>query len=123
VFLVFRDSAVDAVKQLSVLVFNRLSSDVALGGGAGESTALDDDNVFCRGDALVDIAARVKLPRSPDDFLLELLSVHGTLLRGLDEQGRRRSAVANNDAFENEFTTSSADVVFDRPEWANDKHL
>lgn len=78
--LVFRNSTVDAIKQLLVLVLDRLSSDIALGSGAWESTAVDDDDVFRGGDALVDIAARVELPRSPDDFLLEPLGIHGALL-------------------------------------------
>lgn len=99
--LVFWNSAIDAIKQLFVLVLNCLSADVALGGGARESPAFDDDDVFGGGDAFVHIAARVELPRPPNNFLLELLGVHGALLRGLDEQCRRRSAVANDDTLEN----------------------
>ena len=78
--LVFWNSAVDAIEQLLVLVFNCLPSDVALRGGARKSATFNDDDMFGGCDALVDIAARVELPRSPDDFLLELLSVHGALL-------------------------------------------
>jgi len=121
--LVFRNGTVNVIEQLLVLVFNCLSSNIALGGGARESAALDDDNVFCGGDALVDIAARVKLPRSPDNFLLELLRVHGATFRGFNEQCRGRSAVANDNALENKFATGGADVVLYRPEWTNDKRL
>ena len=78
--LVFWDGTVDAIKQLLVLILNRLSSYVTLGSGTRESAALNDDDVFGGGDALVDISARVELPRSPDDFLLELLGVHDTFL-------------------------------------------
>jgi len=112
--LVSWNSTVDAIKQLLVLVLNCLSSDVALGGGAGESTPFDDDDVFGGGDALVDIAAGVELSRSPDDLLLELLGIHGALLRSLDKQGRGRPAVPNDDALEDEFNTCGADVVLDR---------
>ena len=65
----------------------------------------------------------MKLPHSLDDFLLELLRVHGTLFRGLDEQGRRRLPAANSDALENEFTTGNADIVLGQPEVINDEHL
>jgi hypothetical protein len=71
--LVFWNGTVDTIEQLLVLVLDCLSSDVTLGGGARKIAALDDDDVFGGSDALVDIAARVKLPRSPDDLLLELL--------------------------------------------------
>ena len=121
--LVFWNSTVDVIEQLLVLVLNCLSSDVAFGGCAREGTALDDDDVFGGNDALVDIAARVELPRSPDDFLLELLGVHGALFRSLDEQSRGGSAVANDNALENKFATGGADVVLDRPELTNDKRL
>ena len=121
--LVFWNSTVDAVEQLLVLVLNRLSSDVPLGGSARESAALDDDDVFGGGNALVDIAAGVELPRSPNDILFELFGVHRAVFRGLDKQGRRRSAVSNDDAFENKFATCSADVVLDRPDRTNDKRL
>jgi hypothetical protein len=86
--LVFWNGTVDTIEQLLVLVLDCLSSDVTLGGGARKIAALDDDDVFGGSDALVDIAARVKLPRSPDDLLLELLRVHGAPFRSLDEQGR-----------------------------------
>ena len=69
----------------------------------------------------MDIAARVKLPSFPDDLLLELLGVHGALLGSLNKQGRRSSAVANNNTLENKVATGGTDVVFDRPELANDK--
>ena len=71
----------------------------------------------------MDIAARVELPCSPDDLLLEPLSVHGARLRSLDEQGRTRSAVSYDDALENEFATRSAEVVLDRPDVTNDERL
>ena len=64
----------------------------------------------------------MELPRSPDDFLLELLSVHGALLRSLDEQGGGRSAVSDHDTFENKFATGSTGVVLDRPEGTNDEY-
>ena len=121
--LVFWDSAIDAIEQLLVLLFNCLSSDVSLGGGARESAALDDDDVFRGGNALVDIAAGVELPCSPNDLLLEFLGVHGASLRSLDEQGRGRSAVSNDNAFENKFATCSAEVVLDRPDVMNGKRL
>jgi len=121
--LVFWNGAVDAIEQVLVLVLDCLSSDIALGGGARKSATVDDDDVFGGCDALVDIAARVELPRPPDDFLLELLSVHGTLLRSLDEQGGGRSAVSNDDTLENKFAAHSTDVVLDRPEVASDKQL
>ena len=120
--LVFWDSAEDAIEQLLVLVLNRLSSDIAFGGGARKGATVNNDDMFGGRDALVDIAARVELPRSPDDFLLELLGVHGALLRGLDEQSGGRSAVSYDDTLENEFATHSADIVLDRPEVTNDKH-
>jgi hypothetical protein len=82
--LVFWNSAVDSIEQLLVLVFNCLSSDVALG-GAGQRTALNDNDVFRGGNALVHIAARVEMLRFLDYFLLELLGVHGALVRDLDE--------------------------------------
>jgi hypothetical protein len=121
--LVFWNGAVDAIEQLLELILDRLSSDVTLSGGAREGPALDDHDVFRGSDALVDIAARVKLPRSPDDLLLELLSVHRAPLRRLDEQGRRRSPVADDDALENELATGRPDVVLDRPELIDDKRL
>ena len=121
--LVFWNSTVDAIEQLLVLVLNRLPSDVTLGGGARKSATFNNDDVFGGCDALVDIAARVELPRSPDDFLLEPLSVHGTLLRSLDEQGGGRSAVPDHDTLENKFATRSAGVVLDRPEVNNDEYL
>ena len=121
--LVFWNNTVDAIEQLLVLVLNCLSSDVAFGGGAGKSAALNDDDVFGGSDALVDIAARVELPRSPDDFLLELLRVHGTIFRNLDKQSGGGSAVANDNALENKFATGGADIVLDRPELVNDKRL
>ena len=121
--LVFWNSTVDAVKQLLVLVLNCLSSDVALCSSAREGTTLHNDDIFGGGDALVDIAARVELPCSPDDLLLEPLSVHGARLRSLDEQSRTRSAVSYDDALENEFATRSAEVVLDRPDVTNDERL
>lgn len=114
--LVFWNSAVDAIEQLLVLVFDCLSPNIALCSGTREGPTFDDDNVFCGGDALVDIATRMKLPRPSDDFLLEPLGVHGARLGSLDEQGGGRSAVANDDTLENKFTTGSAEVVLDRPE-------
>jgi len=121
--LVFWNKTVDSIEQFLVLVLNCLSPDVALGSGARESPALDDDNVFGGGDALVDIAARVELPRSPDDLFLEFLSVHGTLLRCLDEKSGGRSAVPNDNTLENKVTTGGADVVLDRPKLDDDKRL
>jgi len=121
--LVFWNSTVDAIKQLLVPVLNCLSSDIALGSGARESPALDDDNVFGGGDALVDIAARVELPRSPDDIFLELLGVHAARLRSLDEQGGGRSPVANDNTLEYKVATGGADVVLDRPKLDDDKRL
>ena len=121
--LVFWNSAVDAIEQLLVLILNRLPSDIALGGGARKSAAFNNDNVFGGCDALMDISARVELPRPPDNFLLELLSVHGALLRSLDEQGGGRSAVSDHDTLENEFAARSAGVVLDRPGVTNDKYL
>jgi hypothetical protein len=118
--LVSWNSTVDAVKQLLVLVLNCLSSDVAFGGGTRESAALNDDDMFGGGDVLVDIGA---LLHPLEDSLLEFLGVHGALLRSLDEQSGRRSAVPNGDALENEFSTSGADVVLDRPEVTNHKRL
>jgi len=118
---IFWNSAVDVIEQLLVLVLNCLSSDVALVSRPRERTAFDDNDVFDRGDALMSIATRVELARSPDDFLLELLRVHGTLLRRLNEQGRRGPAVANYNALENKFATGSTDVVLNRPELANHK--
>jgi len=120
---VFWDSTVDAIEQFLILVLNCPPSYVALGGCARERTMLDDDDVFGGSDLFVDKATRVELPRSPYDLLLELLRVHRTLLQSLDEQGRRRSAAADHNALENKFTTGSTDVVLDRPELANDKHL
>ena len=121
--LVFWNSTVDAIEQLLELILNCLSSDITLSGGAREGTALNDQDMFGGSDALVDIAARVKLPRSPDDLLLELLRVHGTLFRGLDEQGRGGSPVANNNALENKFATGGADIVLNRPKLIHDKRL
>lgn len=121
--LVFWNSAVDAIEQLLVLVLNRLSSDVALGGGARESATFNNNDVFGGRDALVDIAAGVELPRPPDDFLLEFLSVHGALLRSLDEQRGGRSAVSDHDTLEKEFAARSTGVVLDRPEVTDDEYL
>ena len=78
--LVFWDCTVYVIEQLLVLVLNRLSSNIALGSGTREVVTVDDDDVFRGGDALVDVAARVELPGSPDDFLLELLGVHVAIL-------------------------------------------
>ena len=78
--LVLWNSAVDAIEQLLVLVLNGLSSDVALGGGTRKSATFNNNDVFGGCDALVDIAARVELPRPPDNFLLEFLGVHCALL-------------------------------------------
>lgn len=111
--LVFWKSTAGAIEQLLILAHDCLSSDVALGCGVGESSALNDDDVFGGVDTLVDIAAKMKMPCSPNDFLPELLRVHGAPLRSLDEQGRRVSAISNDNA-QNKFT-SSADVIFDRP--------
>ena len=119
----FWNGVVDPVEQFHVLVLNRLSSDIALGIRTRERTALDDDDVFGRGDALVGIVTRVEFPRSPYDFLLELLRAHGTLLRSLDEQGGRTSEVSNHNALGNKFSTGSTDVVLDRPELVNHKRL
>ena len=121
--LVLWNSTVDAIKQFLVLVLNCLSSDIALGGGARKSATLDDNDMFGGGYAFMDVAARVELPRSPDNFFLEFLSVHGALLRSLNEQSRGRSAVANDNALENQFATRGADVVLDRPELADGKRL
>ena len=122
--LVFRSlSTVNVIKQLFVLVLYCPSSDVALGGRARESAAFDHDDVFGGGDAFMDITARVELPRLPNDILLELLGVHGTLLRSLDEQGRRCSTVPNDDTLENKFTAHSTNVILDRPDMVNDKRL
>ena len=71
----------------------------------------------------MDVAARVELSRSSDDFLLELLGVNSLLLRSLDKQGGRRSAVSNNSALENKFTARCADVVLDRPDMTSDERL
>ena len=106
-------STVDVIEQLLVLVLNRSSSHVSFGGRAREGVALDNDDVFGRGDALVDVVARVELFRPSNDLVLELLAVHGALLRNLDEQGRRRSTISNNDTFKNKFTACGADVVLD----------
>lgn len=96
---------------------------VALSGSGREGTALDDD-VLCGGDALADIAARVKLARSPDGFLLELLGIQSALLRSSNEQRWGGSAVANDNALENKFATGGADVILGRPErWTNSKRL
>lgn len=73
--LVLWNSTVDAIEQLLELGLDCLPSNVALGSSARESATFDDDDVFCRGNALVDIAANVELLGSPDDFLLELLGV------------------------------------------------
>jgi len=120
---VFWNSAVYAIKQFLVLVLNCLSSDVTLGSGTGESAAIDDDDMFGGSDAFVDVAARIELSRPPDEFLLEPLGVHRAFLRSLDEQGRRRPAVANDNALENKFSTGGAEVVLDRPELKDDKYL
>lgn len=121
--LVFWDGTIDAIEQLLELVLNCLSSNVALGSGTGECATFDDDDVFRGCDALMHIAASMELGRSLDDFLLELLSVHGALLRSFDEQGGRRSAVSNDNALKNEFTTGSAEIVLDRPKLVNYKRL
>ena len=121
--LVLWDIAIDAVKQLLVLGLDCLSPNVALGGSAGKSATFDDNNMFRGSDLLVDIAATVELPRSPDDFLLELLGVHSALLRSLNEQGGRRAAVSNDNALENKFATGHADVVLDRPKLTDDERL
>jgi len=120
---IFGNSTVDAIEQSLVLVFNCLSSDVALGSGPRECTALDDDDVFGGRDALVDKATRMELPRSPHNFLLELLRIHGAPLRSLNEQCRRRSTVANHNTLENKLAAGSTNVVLNRPELANDKRL
>ena len=120
--LVSWNIGVYTVKQLLVLVLHRISLDVAFG-SARESPALDDDDMF-GGDALVGIAARVELPHSLKNLPLELLGVHGALLRRFNEQGGGRSTVSNHNALENEITTCRTDVVLDRPEMANpDKSL
>lgn len=121
--LVFWNGTVHSIEQLLVLVLNRLSSNVAFGGGTWESATFDNDDVFRGCDALVDIATRMKLPRSPDNFLLELLVLHCAFFRSLDEQSGRRSPVANDNALENEFTAGGAEVVLDRSELVNDKRL
>jgi len=120
---IFWNSAVDPIEQLLVLVLSCSSSNDALDNGARESTTLDDDDVFGGCDPLVHKATGVEFPRSPHDFLLELLRVHRTLLRSLNEQRRRRSADTNHNAPKNKFATGSTDVVLDRPELANDKRL
>jgi len=108
---IFWNSTVDFIEQFLVLVLNCLSSNVALGSRPRERTALDDDDVCGRSDALVDEVTRAEFARSPYDFLFELLRLRGTLLRSLDEQGRRRSEVANHNALEDKFATGSTDVV------------
>ena len=120
---IFENSAVDTVEQFLVLVLNCLSSDVALGSRPRECTTLDDNDMCGRGDPLVDKVTGAEFTRSPYDLLLELLWVHGTLLRSLDEQGRRRSVVANHNALEDEFATGSTDIVLKRPESANHERL
>ena len=117
--LEFWSSGVDAIKQLLVLILDRSSPDVAFGSGARESATFDDDDVFGRGNALVDIAARVELRHSPNNFLLQLLAVHGALLRSLDKQGGGGSTVSDRNALGNEINTCSADAVIDRPEMTN----
>lgn len=77
--LVLWNSTVDAIEQLLELGLDCLSSNIALCSSARESATFDDDDVCCRGNLLVDIAARVELPGSPDDFLLELLGVQFAL--------------------------------------------
>ena len=81
--LVFWSSTVNAIEQLLVLVLNRLSSDVPLGGRAGESFALDDNDVCSGGDAFVGVTAGVELLHPFNNLLLELLSAHGALFRSL----------------------------------------
>ena len=99
------------MEQFLVLILNCLSPDATLGSSPRKGIALDDDDMFCRGDPLVDKATREELARSPYDLLFELLRVHGARLRSLDEQGRRRSEAANHNALKNKFATGSTDVV------------
>ena len=119
----FWNSTIDPIKQFLVLVLNCLSSDVTLDSSPRERTALDDDDVFGGRDPLVDEATRVEWLSSFYDFLLEFLRAHRTLLRSLNKQRRRRSAVANHNALENKLATGSTDVVLDRPELVSDKRL
>ena len=112
-YLVLGNSTVDAVEQVLILILNCLSSNVTLGGSSREIATLNNDDIFCRGDAFVNVAARVEQFCSLDDLLLELLGVQGALFRGLDEQGRRRPAVSNDDALKNELTASGAEVILD----------
>ena len=122
--LVYRTGDVDTIKQLPVLVLNRLPSNIALGGGARKSAALDNDNMFGGSDTLLDVVAVVELSHSLNDFLFELLDIHRALLRNLDKQGGTYSAFSDDYAVENEFTTCSANPVLDRPEVVDlDKHL
>ena len=104
---------IDVIKQLLALVLNCLPSDVALCSGTRESTTLDDNDVFGGGDTLMDIVTRIEFPRSQNDLFLEFLGVHDTLLRNLDKQGGRRSAVSNDNALGNEFTARSTNPVLD----------
>jgi len=105
---------VDAIEQLLELSLDCLPSNVALRSSARESPTFDDDDVFRGRDAFVDVAANVELLGSLDDLLLELLVIHRALFRTFDEQGGRRSAVANDGTLENKITTGSADVVLNR---------
>ena len=112
-------SGIYAIKQLLVLVLNRLPSDVALGSGPREGAALDNDDVFGGRNALMDIVAVVELSHSPDDLLFELLDAHRAFLRHLDKQGRTDSAFSDDYALRNELPTCGTNAVLDRPEVTN----
>ena len=73
----------------------------------------DDNDISSGPNTFVDIATGIERPHSLNNLLLELLAVQGALLRGLDEQGGKRSAVSNDNALANEFTTCSANTVLD----------
>ena len=81
-----------------------------------------NDDMFGGCGVLMDETARVEL-FCPSDDLLELLTVRGALLRGLNEQSRRGSTISNNDTLENKLTTCSMDIVLDQSGVVNDQRL
>jgi hypothetical protein len=79
-----------------------------------ESSTVDDNNPIHTSDAFMNIQPGIKCQRPLQNLLFELVLVN--IIPGwLDEKGRRRTAIANNNTFCNEIGAYTSHVIFYGP--------
>jgi hypothetical protein len=104
---------VDLIQSRTESILDRSAADVALRCCARKGLRRDDDDEMRVDNALVHVSARVEVARALEDLCFDARFVPSD--RWLNEESRRRSAVAHNDAVFNEISAKSPDVVFNGP--------